>query len=452
MAFSDFMNKMPFTRRLMEGMQPPAAPAPTGAGPNPTSAQPGMTTDPAVDQDDSIPNIDHPANNPAVHAAHAGFLVAHNSLADDPTPENLAIANAQWSQLNDALTTYVFGGGGGAQEAPAGDSAGQMPGEEVEDEGLEAGGGEQPETPQPPGSAGEEGGEEDGAEEEDDEEDKKKNPFKKSESFPFTFREAGASVRTNAQQRGVRGMNSPDFQRAYVDYDSEDETPWHINTGETKLSPSFSTKEEAEHALSAWSSQSQQAMEMDGEEEYYTQSLLKNPDGDTEVSSGSVMGGQEQDFEKPYIGGGNFGGSYNESIPSGRPASLLELLYESKEQNGNGTQYLSESGQRQLVPQQPVSGQGQGENPFKNLRETACPLCCGQGCAACEHEGAVSYQEAAAMEDAVEQYGREHGNNLTWFGAVPDRAFQGNYRPNPAAAKDPMIAAYDRIHQARSRR
>jgi hypothetical protein len=409
-----------------------------------------------VDEDDEIPSMDHPSRHPAVQAAHAAFVVAHDALADDPTPENLEIFLDQVGALESALRSYVFG---------------EQPGEEeVEGEEVE-------------GEEDEEEVEEDPEEEDEEEESNKFKKIQKRESSPYH--------KARAQSEGPQTMNdlfSP--EDLDVVYDSTQLDPWTIRYGQENLA-NFSTKEEAEDALELWMSQAQEPMPMDGQEEEYSDFLLPDPPEEIDVSADSVMGGEEQDFRPPtvftpdrmleseqnqshIISYGSMGevdqyqpedhkisnsskSNFSESFSpedyfnkSSRSILDIESSYEEPEPDYNDPNFFRESKEEIRL----IDSDDDDQENVVEIRESQCPSCAGLGCGCCGSTGRVSSEMAEILQESINEHNNRVseaiGSNHFWSDKNNDVEFFGTFEPEPS--DDPMINAYDEIHLARSRR
>lgn len=378
----DLYAQMRHSNALREAVT--AAPPPTGAGPNPASgqnpaapppaAEEEVVEEPLIDQDDEIDSIDHPANHPAVHAAHAGFIITHDAMADDPTPENVQLFEDSWGNLKGALQTYVFGNQGGAEVGPDGQPIAVDPEAEGE-EGEEIGGDDaedDAETDETDDGVEEEaatpqGGEveaDSGSDDSGDDKEKKKMPFPKRESNPY--------IATNAQKHGVKGMNTAAYTNPHqlkIEYVSEDQTPWHINSGSTPISK-HPTPEAAEHCLAELVAQAGKPMEMTGKEGNYTKSLIPDAPSAGNVSWNSVIGTQNQDFAPPNVAGPGIGGPWRgEPQPrkseSAAPSSGRVL--DNPWAANNPTNYRDTSHDYQAGHQNMYGGQ----SPRSNLSESA---------------------------------------------------------------------------------
>lgn len=414
---------LPYTMRLLEALGADMAP-PIGD----TAVQPPAAT-PQMDPQDQVPDIDHPANHPAVQAAHKGFIEIHDALAENPCAENIMLFDQAWAQLKGALETYVPGcepgGGDVAPEEMEGEEAEQLgppgmpnqaPEAEMEDDGAE----EAPPAAAPKAAAAEEDDDED-----EDEPKRESNPYSKM----------------SAQLNGVETMNTwdaSDSHKAKICYNSESDTPWHIDTGKTKLSPGFETRNEAEAAFAQWMAQSQQHQEMYGKQDRHSSELI--PAGSPNENGSkykSVMGGEKQNFKPPYTGtpAGSSGGSYTEAKKELVPGELYK-----KNQNRNHTP-------ENLMEQQQTKNAESAA--FSESGLSKCSMCDGAGCGVCE-TGYVNKDEARAIREATRAYGSTYGNTLMAAPQLPNCDF--NEEAQSEKSEDPMTQVWALMRQARTAR
>jgi hypothetical protein len=313
-----------------------------------------------------------------------------------------------------------------------------------------------------------------------------------------SMKESTAVRASAAQVHGVKSMNTTQASKFGVEYDSSAPnaaSAWKV-TGKGAPNMSAYTKEECEHALNEWLAQSQEDMPMDGKEDNYDKKLLKSAPAPKKVTSKSVMGGEDQDFEAPdvmdadkYSESNDFAAiegpvreTWSESLGNETPSLLeLQLMAEGSysdftEERKNESIQRYQEASKAAGAKHPSKDSDEDEDddvekdakgkktafeeeeedsglePGKELKEARCPRCTGQGCDLCDQEGWVSRKVESAIYEVLEKQGRDYGSQMMWSAQNPDPngGNTGAYAPKPAP--DQYSHMINEIHLARSRR